>query len=507
MQTAPIPARLQRCACLLGGRSGAEQGLTALSFNMPGNEQLNSLWQHVSATIRHSVSADAWTRWFSGVTLLEATDKAIRLHVPDSMHQLWIEMNYLSVLKAAFGSFTGATPDIKLEVTESPRPAPRQQPLEEAPATGGLWSSSPPLPPAPEEIAAPGIELDPERPAADGLSQKLTFENFVIGRSNEYAHAAAVACAQKPGRAYNPLFLYGGVGIGKTHLMQAIGAAILAKKPTARVIYITSEEFTNQFIHALQTNSIVKFRKRFRNADALLIDDIQFFAGKERSQEEFFHTFNSLVMEGHRQIVLSSDQPASEIRDLEARLVSRFEAGMTAEMAAPDEETRIAILRKKAEFMQVTVPDDIITHLARKITSNVRRLHGALVRVASWISLHGYTSLDGLEPLLRDLFQQEARSGLTIDRIQRRVAESYDIRLADMVSRKRPANIALPRQIAMFLAREMTEASYYEIGEAFGGRDHGTVMHACRAIEKRMKENEQLRHAITALDSAMRRSQ
>ncbi len=468
---------------------------------MPNNDQLNSLWQHVSATIRNSISGDAWSRWFSGVTLTEASDQAIRLTVPDSIHQLWIEMNYLGVLKAAFGSFTGAQPDIKLTVAQQPTAAN----VVAAPPLPAPALTTPPREPA--ETSAPPIELDPERPAADGLSQKLNFETFVVGRSNEYAHAAAIACAQKPGRAYNPLFLYGGVGIGKTHLMQAIGAAILAKKPNAKVIYITSEEFTNQFIAALQTNSIVKFRKRFRTADALLIDDIQFFAGKERSQEEFFHTFNSLVMEGHRQIVLSSDRPASEIRDLEARLVSRFEAGMTAEMAAPDEETRIAILRKKAEFMQVTVPDHIINHLARKITSNVRRLHGALVRVASWISLHGNTSLDGLEPLLRDLFQQEARNSLTIDRIQRRVADEYDIRLADMVSRKRPANIALPRQIAMFLAREMTEASYYEIGEAFGGRDHGTVMHACRSIERRMKENDQFRHAVSALDSAMRRSQ
>ena len=311
--------------------------------------------------------------------------------------------------------------------------------------------------------------------------------------------------ADTPAKTYNPLFLYGGVGLGKTHLMQAIGQAMLAKKKNLRVIYISSERFTNEFIDAIQHSTLVKFRKKYRLADVLLIDDIQFLAGKERSQEEFFHTFNALF-DGHKQIVMSSDRPPSEIANLEGRLVSRFEWGLTAELQPPDIETRMAILRKKAETMHIKLAPEIFEFLAKRIRTNVRRLEGALMRVASFASLSGRSlTQENVEHLLKDILQEEARRTVTIDQIQRRVAEHYDIRLADMTSKRRPANIAFPRQVAMYLARELTKSSLNEIGDAFGGRDHGTVLHAHRLVKQRIKDEEKTRQVLSLLDSELQR--
>ena len=445
------------------------------------------------------MGGDAFARWFTSARLLAASDTGVTLSVPDSIHQLWIEMNYLASLRAAFGAVIGGPPDVTIEVSEATAGSP------------AMSTSAPAEPVAEEEEAAadivtdaPRLETERDNAPTAGLSADRTFESFVVGASNQFAHAAATAVARSPGRAYNPLFLHGGSGLGKTHLMQAIGWSIAGRRGRPRVVYITSEEFTNQFIQALQTNTIVKFRKRFRQADALLIDDIHFLAGKERSQEEFFHTFNALL-DSHKQIVLSSDRPPSDIKDLENRLVTRFEWGQMAEMTPPDEETRVAILRKKAESLEVDVPPDVISWLALKIRSNVRRLHGALIRVASWMSLHGPASINQAEELLRDILKQEAQNIITIDRIQKRTAEAFDIRLADMVSRKRTAAIAFARQTAMHLARELTGLSYHEIGEAFGGRDHGTVMHACRTVEKRVTDDDALRLRIGAIETALRR--
>jgi chromosomal replication initiator protein len=287
--------------------------------------------------------------------------------------------------------------------------------------------------------------------------------------------------------------------------MQAIGQYVLAKKKSPRVIYLSSELFINEFIDAIQHSNLVKFRRRYRQADLLLIDDIQFLSGKERSQEEFFHTFNTLF-DGHKQIVLSSDRPASEIANLEHRLVSRFEWGLTAELQPPDVETRMAILRKKARAMQIKLADDVFEFLANRIRTNVRRLEGALMRVASFASLSGKElTLEVTEHLLKDILQEEARQSVTIEQIQRRVAEHFDVRLADMTSKRRPANIAFPRQVAMYLARELTKASLNEIGDAFGGRDHGTVLHACKLVKKRMKEQDSLRQTISFIDSSLHR--
>src|SRR4030088_1110255 len=292
---------------------------------------------------------------------------------------------------------------------------------------------------------------------------------------------------------------------GKTHLMQAIGQQTIEQRKTHKVAYVTSEKFTNEFIDAIQNGSLVKFRKRYRQADLLLIDDIQFLAGKERSQEEFFHTFNTLF-DGHKQIVLWSDRPASEIANLEHRLVSRFEWGLTAELQPPDIETRMAILRKKAQSLHVQLAPDVLEFLAQRVRTNVRRLEGALMRVASFASLSGReVSRDAVEHLLRDILQEEAKKTVTIDQIQRKVAEHFDVRLADMTSKRRPANIAFPRQVAMYLARRHTKASLHEIGETFGDRDHGTVLHACKTVSVRMKKEDQVRQAIVRLDTQLDR--
>jgi chromosomal replication initiator protein len=299
------------------------------------------------------------------------------------------------------------------------------------------------------------------------------------------------------------LFLYGGVGLGKTHLMQAIGHAASANPKVSKVSYLTSEQFTNDFIQAIQNNTLIKFRKKYRQVDVLLIDDIQFLAGKERMQEEFFHTFNTLF-DAHKQIVLSSDRPAGEIANLETRLVSRFEWGLVTELQPPALETRIAILKKKAALIDVKLSDQVIEFLAEKIRTNIRRLEGALVRVASYASLTGKDiNRDALESLLRDALHEEAKRTITVEAIQKKVAEHFDIRLADMTSRRRPQNVAFPRQVAMYLTRTLTNRSLADIGESFGGRDHGTVLHACRLIEKRVTKDQRLRQTVSYIEQSL----
>jgi chromosomal replication initiator protein len=285
--------------------------------------------------------------------------------------------------------------------------------------------------------------------------------------------------------------------------MQAIGQQTIDRREIHKVMYLSSERFINEFIDAIQHNMLVRFRKRYRQTDVLLIDDIHFLAGKERSQEEFFHTFNTLF-DGRKQIVLSSDRPASEIANLEQRLVSRFECGLTTELQPPDIETRMAILRKKAEAFHFELAEDILAFLAQRVRTNVRRLEGALMRVASYQSLSGREiSRETVEQLLRDILREEAKKTVTIDQIQKKVAEHFDVRLADMTSKRRTANIAFPRQVAMYLARRHTKASLHEIGETFGGRDHGTVLHACKTVSVRMKKEDQVRQTIVRLDTQL----
>jgi len=451
------------------------------------NENCTQLWQRLSAALKPQVSADTFKRWFSAVELIDAADNSLTFRVPNNIYQFWIESNHMAALQAAIVTAFGGSREVKF----SSPPGASVQVAEDAAALKEVASDSP------RDTKSVGSAL--------GLNPRNTFESFVVGPNNEIAHAASLAVAQLPARTYNPLFVYGGVGLGKTHLMQAIGQYVWAKKKGAKVMYLSSELFINEFIDAIQHSNLVKFRKRYRQADLLLIDDIQFLGGKERSQEEFFHTFNTLF-DGHKQIVLSSDRPASEITNLEKRLVSRFEWGLTAELQPPDIETRMAILRKKARTMQIKLRDDVFEFLANRIRTNVRRLEGALMRVASFASLSGKElTQEVVEHLLKDILQEEARHSVTIEQIQRRVAEHFDVRLADMTSKRRPANIAFPRQVAMYLARELTKASLNEIGDAFGGRDHGTVLHACKLVKKRMHEQDSLRQTISFIDSSLQR--
>ena len=439
-------------------------------------------WEQISKRIRDRVSSDGFDRWFSGVRIAALSSDTVTLCDPNPIHQFFIESNYLPIVTE---SVQATLPNVsKVEFTSSnevdmaPRPAA-------------------PTPKAPREKAPATL--------AGAMNPRNTFDAFVVGSNSEFAHSAALAVAKSPATTYNPLFIYGVSGLGKTHLLHAIGHHVQATNKSAKIVYLSSEQFTNEFIDAIQHGTLVKFRKKYRQADVLLIDDIQFFAGKERSQEEFFHTFNALH-DGHKQIILSSDRPASEIEKLEHRLVSRFEWGMTAEIQPPDTETRIAILRSKAEGLNLKLEPWIIEFLADKIRNNVRRLEGALMRVASYTSLSEKPiTQESIENLLRDIFQEQARKTITIDAIQRRVAEHFDVRLADMTSKRRQANIAFPRQIAMFLSRQHTSSSLCDIGDAFGGKDHGTVIHACKLVKKRMEADEKTRQIVGMLDSKLQR--
>lgn len=452
------------------------------------DEKCTQLWKELTAALKPQVSPDTFKRWFSAVELVNATDGVLTFRVPNNIYQFWIESNHMAALQAAIITAFGSPREINFL---SP-----SEPLLESDIEGSN---------AVKEGKSDSVRETKSIGSALGLNPRNTFESFVVGPNNEIAHAASLAVAQSPAKTYNPLFVYGGVGLGKTHLMQAIGQYVVAKKKNTRVMYLSSELFINEFIDAIQHSNLVKFRKRYRQADLLLIDDIQFLGGKERSQEEFFHTFNTLF-DGHKQIVLSSDRPASEIANLEHRLVSRFEWGLTAELQPPDAETRMAILRKKAHTMQIKLRDEVLEFLANRIRSNVRRLEGALMRVASFASLSGKElTNEVVEHLLKDILQEEARHSVTIEQIQRRVAEHFDVRIADMTSKRRPANIAFPRQVAMYLARELTKASLNEIGDAFGGRDHGTVLHACKLVKRRMTEQDSLRQTISFIDSSLKR--
>jgi chromosomal replication initiator protein len=452
------------------------------------DKKCEQLWQRLSAALKPQISSDSFNRWFSGVELIEAKEKSLTFGVPNNIYQFWIESNYMPALQTAILTTLGSPRSVKF--CSPSGPGTQTSPADSTPLKEVLQD--------PPGNPKPGTTVP-------GLNPRNTFESFVVGPNNEIGHAASLAVAQAPARTYNPLFVYGGVGLGKTHLMQAIGQYVWAKKKNMKVIYVSSELFINEFIDAIQHSNLVKFRKRYRQADLLLIDDIQFLGGKERSQEEFFHTFNTLF-DGHKQIVLSSDRPASEIANLEHRLVSRFEWGLTAELQPPDIETRLAILRKKADSMQIKLRDDILQFLASRIRTNVRRLEGALMRVASFASLSGKElTQEVIEHLLKDILQEEGRHSITIEQIQRRVAEHFDVRVADMTSKRRPASIAFPRQVAMYLARQLTKASLNEIGEAFGGRDHGTVLHACKLVKKRMTEQDNIRQTISFIDSSLQR--
>jgi chromosomal replication initiator protein len=448
----------------------------------------DKIWGDAREVLRQMLNPDIFNLWFAPLRPSAFDGEHLTLDVANDFCEVWLKDNYLGLIRDVVGQVSGQALQIGFKICEP-----------------GLIA----LPPALDKSRLTRETPAPERNAGAlrdlPFNPKNTFDTFVVGNNNTFAHAAAMAVSQTPGKSYNPLFLYGGVGLGKTHLLHAIGQYVAGHKKSSRVTYMSTEKFTNEFIDAIQNSQLVRFRRRYRQTDVFLIDDIQFLAGKERIQEEFFHTFNALH-DAHKQIVLTCDRPASEIQNLEQRLVSRFEWGLVTDMQPPDVETRLAILRKKEKVMGVELPEEILNFLANRIRTNIRRLEGALVRVASYASLTGNkVSIEVVEGLLREVLHEEGRHTISIEIIQRRVAEHFDIRLADMASKRRPEHIAFPRQIAMYLARQMTESSLNTIGEAFGGRDHGTVLHACRLVKDRMQIDSQVRQVVGYLEKMLNR--
>lgn len=447
-------------------------------------EPAGKVWAAALEVLRGMLSKDIFGLWFANVRARLFADGAITLEVPNDFCEVWLKDNYHDLLRDVLAHTTGQAVQVNFAIAAAT--------AEPAPAE----------PPKPHKVE---VAREPAIPTDTSFNPRNTFDNFVVGNNNSFAHAAALAVSQAPGKSYNPLFLYGGVGLGKTHLLHAIGHHVVQHRKNARVAYLSSEKFTNEYIDAIQSNTVARFRKKYRQTDVLLIDDVQFLANKERIQEEFFHTFNTLH-DSHKQIVLTCDRPAGEIQNLEHRLVSRFEWGLVTDLQPPDAETRVAILRKKAEALGMQLPEEITRFLANRIRSNIRRLEGAMIRVATYASLTGRPlSVEMVEGLLHEILHEEGRHTLTIDLIQKRVAEHFDIRLSDMSSKRRPENIAFPRQIAMFLARQLTESSLNTIGEAFGGRDHGTVLHACRLVKDRMEVDQNVRQVVNYLEKQLQR--
>jgi chromosomal replication initiator protein len=470
---------------------------------MPTLTLPSSLWETVKCDFKGLFPEDVFQMWFEPVVCLETTEDSIVLGVPNDFAAIWIHDNYLDLITQRLRLTAGRLINVSLKVCHG--------------GTASRLGSTPPislngngdgasaqashnrLRPAPRRTG----RFDEKGPYAGTLNPRNTFENFVVGANNQLAHAAALAVAQAPAQAFNPLFIYGDTGLGKTHLMHAVGHSILRTNPDAKVAYLSTEKFTNEFIQALQENSLTRFRQRYRNVDVLLLDDVQFLSGKERIQEEFFHTFND-VFESGKQVVLSSDRPASEIAKLEARLVSRFQWGYVADIQTPDFETRVAILRTKAACLKFDVPPAVINFLAQHVSKNIRRLEGALIKVASYSALTNKPlDLPTVEVLLQDVLMEQAQNQLTLETIQKRVADHFQIRHSDMTSKRRPANIAQPRQIAMYLARQLTKHSLQEIGDAFGGRDHGTVIHACKTVENMMEQDDSVRGSVEFLKAQL----
>jgi len=458
-----------------------------------------SLWETVKSDFKGLFPEDVYQLWFEPITCIEASEDTLTLGVPNDFAAIWINDNYLDLIVQRLRLTSGRMITVKLKKSGSTTGAGTSP-------SRTSESDSVAVPRAKPSTPKRTTRYDEKGTAYVGsLNPRNTFETFVVGSNNQMAHAAAMAVAQSPAQAYNPLFLYGDTGLGKTHLMHAIGHAILRAKPDTKVAYLSTEKFTNEFIQALQENQLAKFRQRYRSVDILLVDDVQFLAGKERIQEEFFHTFNDLFESG-KQIILSSDRRAAEIQKLEARLVSRFEWGLPADIQAPDYETRLAILRTKAATLKFNIPADVANFIAQNIAKNIRRLEGALIKVASYATLTGKPiDMAATEMLLQDVLMEQAQNQLTIEIIQKRVADHYQIRHSDMTSKRRPNNIAIPRQIAMYLTRSLTKHSLQEIGEAFGGRDHGTVIHACKSVDNMLEQDTTARGAIEFLRTQLSR--
>jgi chromosomal replication initiator protein len=454
-------------------------------------------WEAVKSDFKSLFPEDVYQMWFEPLQCLEATEEQLTLGVPNDFAAIWINDNYLDLIVQRLRLNTSRMYTVRLKKTESDTSAPFSGSAHPHADSHRRVHTTP--------AARRQIKIEERLANAGGLNPRNTFDTFVVGSNNQMAHAAALAVAAAPAQAYNPLFIYGDTGLGKTHLMHAIGHAVMKSNPHTRVAYLSTEKFTNEFIQALTENALPKFRQRYRSVDVLLLDDVQFLSNKERIQEEFFHTFNELF-ESSKQIVLSSDRRASEIQKLEARLVSRFEWGLPADIQAPDFETRVAILRTKAANLKCDLPPAVANFIAQHIARNVRRLEGALIKVASYSNLTGKPiDLPTVEMLLQDVLMEQAQNQLTIETIQKRVADHFQIRHSDMTSKRRPNNIAIPRQIAMYLTRTLTKHSLQEIGDAYGGRDHGTVIHACKAVENMMEQDASARGSVEYLKNQLSR--
>jgi chromosomal replication initiator protein len=427
--------------------------------------------------------------WFEPLICVESGEDSLTLGVPNDFAAIWIHDNYLDLISQRLRMAAGRLVHVSLKKLESLATVSRTPAIDSKTRTA--------------TAKRPVLRYDERMAAASSLNPRNTFETFVVGANNQLAHAASLAVAQAPAQAYNPLFIHGSTGLGKTHLMHAIGHSILQRNPESKVAYLSTEKFTNEYIHAIQENALTKFRQRYRNVDVLLVDDVQFLAGKERIQEEFFHTFNDLF-ESQKQIIISSDRPVTEIATLEARLVSRFQWGLSADIQSPDFETRVAILKTKAATHKIDLPMPVIEFMAQHISKNIRRLEGALIKISSYAALTGKVlDLAIAEHLLKDVLMEEAQNRLNIEGIQKRVADHYQIRHSDMTSKRRPNAIAFPRQIAMYLSRQLTRHSLQEIGEAFGGRDHGTVIHAVKTVENMMDQDNSVRGSVDFLKTQL----
>ena len=453
--------------------------------------QVNTVWEKVCRLLKQQLNSDVFARWIAVIVPGRISDNTIVLNVSNNFYQSWLEENYLPLIKETVNEVCGREMKVVFEVMPGQEPAASAADLPADKQTRPAAEGRPPLPKKNAKMVV----------AANSLNPKYTFSSFVVGSSNSFAHASSLAVAQAPGKAYNPLFIYGGVGLGKTHLMQAIGHHVL-EQARLRVSYLSCEALMNDYIEALRTSRIKQFRDKYRGTDLLLIDDIHFLSKTGALQEEFFHTFNVLY-DAHKQIVMTSDRPAGEISGLEQRLVSRFEWGLVTELIEPDLETRVAILRCKQQSMNIILQEEILGFIASNIKSNVRRLEGALIRLVSYASLYNKPlDITLAEQLLQDSIEQETRPPISIAAIQRNTADFFDIRLADMTSSHRAQNIALPRQIAMYLCRKLTNSSLPEIGAAFG-KTHATILHACRQIEKKTHRDKQLKQVVAKLSKVM----
>ena len=452
-----------------------------------------NLWHQTLARIQSELPSQAYETWFQPTRAVASTSTSLTVEVPNPFFRDWLASHYTELIHRVLENIAHSKIHVEYSVASQKRA------ISSAPTENITKSSSAPVetptPPASGRSGLSDLSLNP----------RYTFDQFVIGPSNRFAHAAALGVSDSPAKVYNPLFIYGGVGLGKTHLMQAIGHRLRERFSQTRGIYISSEKFTNQLISAIQNRSMASFRERFRSADVLLVDDIHFIGGKESTQEVFFHTFNALY-DAHKQIVVSSDRPPKELRGVEERLISRFEWGLVTDVQPPDLETRVAILRKKAEAQGQSVPDEVTLFIAERVSSNIRELEGALNRVTAYALLTSRSvSLGMAQEVLKGMVAETAKQ-VTLERIQKVVANYFNLSVADLRGKRRSKEISLPRQMAMAIAREMTEASLPAIGEAFGGRDHATVIYACQKISRARKEDKKMGGLLESLVGELRKN-